>query len=189
MIQDQIIKRGINQVELIRAFYAVDRAWFVNKGMGKGVYGDHPLPIGHKQTMSQPYIVAYMLNQLDLKKTDKVLEIGMGSGYQTALLAELVAQVYTVEVIEALFKQTKDRLMNLNFNNIHYYLGDGYLGLKTKSPFQKIVVSCYSEDIPVNLYEQLDEGGKMILPIGNHFAQRLYLTFKEMSIPNNIYYE
>ncbi|MGM0495493.1 MAG: protein-L-isoaspartate(D-aspartate) O-methyltransferase, partial [Bacillota bacterium] len=142
-------------------------------------YNDHPLGIGHNQTISQPYIVAYMIDKLAIQKTDKVLEIGTGSGYQTAILAELAKEVYTLEIIKPLQIKAKKILINLNYNNIIFGQHSGYLGWKEYAPFDKIIVSAAARTIPEKLVEQLCEGGLMIIPIGHHFSQTLYLIKKK----------
>ena len=142
-------------------------------------YGDHPLPIDEGQTISQPYIVAYMTQALDLKPTDKVLEIGTGSGYQAAILAGICDSVYTIEFFEKLGKKAKSIFEKLEYNNILTKIGDGYLGWEEHAPFDAIIVTCSPTHIPEPLQKQLAEGGKMIIPIGKNFSvQQLVLLEK-----------
>ncbi len=129
---------------------------------------DSPLPIGHKQTISQPYIVAFMTSELRLSSTDKVLEIGTGSGYQAAVLAEIVDSVYTIEIVEPLGLEAKERLKRLGYNNVNVRIGDGYGGWPEEAPFDAIIVTAAVEEIPQPLIDQLSEGGKMIIPVGPH---------------------
>jgi protein-L-isoaspartate(D-aspartate) O-methyltransferase len=178
MLRNQIISRGIHDKRLHQAFLAVKRHLFVDDSNKAYAYGDHPLSIGYGQTISQPYIVAYMLDQLDLKSTDRVLEIGTGSGYQTALLSHLVQEVYTIEVVEELLNHTKRLLSDLGYENIFYKEDDGHLGWIEKAPFDKIVVTCASSTFPDELINQLKIGGKMIIPVGYSWIQHLYLISK-----------
>lgn len=178
MVKNQIISRGIHNKRIHQAFLDVKRHLFVNKDHRPYAYGDHPLSIGYGQTISQPYIVAYMLDQLDLQSTDKVLEIGTGSGYQTALLSHLVEKVYTVEVVEELLNHTRKLLNDLGNDNITYKLDDGHLGWVEEAPFDKIVVTCAASSFPDELINQLVVGGKMMIPIGNSWIQHLFLVTK-----------
>jgi len=179
MVKYQIKNRGINDPVLLDAFIKVPRHEFVEDNYKGYSYNDHPLGIGHNQTISQPYIVAYMIDKLAIQKTDKVLEIGTGSGYQTAILAEIAKEVYTLEIIKPLQKKAKKILNNLNYNNIIFGQHSGYLGWKEYAPFDKIIVSAAARTIPEKLVEQLCEGGLMIIPIGHHFSQTLYLIKKK----------
>ena len=139
---------------------------------------DYPLPIGHGQTISQPYIVAFMTEQLEPKPTDRVLEIGTGSGYQAAVLAELVAQVYTIEIIEELAQRAAADLKRLGYTNVHVRAGDGYQGWAEAAPFDAIIVTCAPEHVPQPLIDQLKEGGRMIIPVGRVWNQELVLLRK-----------
>ena len=177
MISEQIIARGISDKRVIEAMRRVDRRLFVSFLYRQRAYYDGPLPIGHDQTISQPYIVAYMTEALELNSDDVVLEIGTGSGYQAAILAEIVKQVYTIEIIEPLAREAQERLMRLGYKNIEVKYGDGYKGWPEHAPFDKIIVTAAPEDIPEELINQLKVGGKMILPAGAYF-QRLYLITK-----------
>jgi protein-L-isoaspartate(D-aspartate) O-methyltransferase len=142
-------------------------------------YTDGPLPIGNGQTISQPYIVAYMTELLNLNKTKKVLEIGTGSGYQTAILAELAGEVYSIELIEILGQNAKQILMDLAYTNLHLKIGDGYKGWPEDAPFDGIIVTCSPTKIPEPLIEQLAEGGIMVIPVGEQYVQELLVLTKK----------
>jgi protein-L-isoaspartate(D-aspartate) O-methyltransferase len=180
MIREQIIDRGITNKALIKAFYDVERHLFVPEDQKGNAYYDGPLPIGYGQTISQPYIVAYMTNELQIKPTDTVLEIGTGSGYQAAILAKLAKQVYTIEILEPLGNETKWRLAELGYKNIEVKIGDGYAGWEEHEPFDKIIVTAAAASIPEPLIEQLAEGGRLIIPLGaEHSTQQLVLIEKK----------
>jgi protein-L-isoaspartate(D-aspartate) O-methyltransferase len=179
MVENQIISRGVDDKEVIRAMLKVERHLFVPSAYMKEAYDDCPLPIGEGQTISQPYIVAYMTEVLQLKKTEKVLEIGTGSGYQAAILAECAKEVYTIELIEALGKRAEKLLKDIGYNNIHLKIGDGYQGWKEYSPFDAIIVTCAPTHVPEALKEQLAEGGLMVIPVGGSYAQELVVLTKE----------
>ena len=142
-------------------------------------YQDGPLPIGYDQTISQPYIVAFMTEQLRLRPGDRVLEIGSGSGYQAAILAELVADVYTIEIVEPLAKTAEATLQRLGYKNVHLKVGDGYKGWPEEAPFDAIIVTCAPDKVPQPLVDQLKDGGCMVIPVGERFAQQLYLLEKK----------
>ncbi len=178
MVKTQIIARGVSDEATLNAMKKVPRHKFVPSGEVKRAYQDGPLAIGYGQTISQPYIVAYMTEKLDLKSTDKVLEIGTGSGYQAAILSEIVRQVYTVEIIDELGKKAKTKLANLGYSNVHVILGDGYYGYKSQAPYDAIIVTAAAEYIPPPLIQQLREGGKMIIPVGTPFTTQ-YLILVE----------
>jgi protein-L-isoaspartate(D-aspartate) O-methyltransferase len=141
-------------------------------------YGDHPWPIGHGQTISQPYVVAFMTEQLDPKPTDRVLEIGTGSGYQAAVLAELVADVYSIEIVEPLARRAAATLGELNYTNVHVRAGDGYLGWPEAAPFDAVIVTCAPDHVPQPLVNQLKDGGRLIIPVGGGYSQDLVLLEK-----------
>ena len=173
MVEDQMIARGIHEKEIIDALLKVERHLFVPEEYRNMAYGDHPLPIGEGQTISQPYIVAFMTQVLDLKRTDRVLEIGTGSGYQAAVLGELSDYVYTIEINEPLGKRAKQLLKDLGYTNVKVKIGDGYKGWKEHAPFDAIIVTCAPTHVPGPLKEQLREGGRMIIPVGGFYDQRL----------------
>jgi len=180
MVKSQIEKRGINDKSTLDAMRKVERHLFVPENVQKNAYDDGPLPIGYGQTISQPYIVAYMTSLIEPKTGDKVLEIGTGSAYQAAILAEIVNTVYTVEIVTELGTQAKKRLNKLGYKNVEVIIGDGYNGLPDKGPFDAIVVTAAAEHIPPPLIEQLKDGGKMIIPVGSPFmVQTLILIEKK----------
>ncbi len=173
MVDKQMIARGIHEKDIIDALLKVERHLFVPTEYRGKAYGDHPLPIGEGQTISQPYIVAFMTQVLDLKRTDKVLEIGTGSGYQAAVLGELSDHVYTIEINEPLGKRSKKLLKDLGYSNVKVKIGDGYKGWKEHAPFDAIIVTCAPTHVPAPLKDQLKEGGRMIIPVGEAYAQKL----------------
>ncbi len=166
MVEDQIKARGIKDPRVLDTMLKVNRHLFVPSDMRHLAYQDSPLPIGGGQTISQPYIVALMTELLSLKGAERVLEIGTGSGYQAAILAELVKEVYTIEILEPLARQSEGLLKELNYKNIKVKTGDGFLGWPEFSPFDKIIVTCAPEKIPEPLLEQLVEGGRLVIPVG-----------------------
>ena len=180
MVNSQIKARGINDSFVLGAMRTIPRHKFVPEDLVTSAYFDSPLPIGHGQTISQPYIVAFMTEIIQAKKDFKVLEIGTGSGYQAAVLSHIVDSVYTIEIVEALYVQAKKRLEDLNYDNILVKNDDGYYGWKEKGPFDAIVVTAAAEFVPPPLIEQLKDGGKMIIPIGTPFTtQQLLLVEKK----------
>jgi len=165
--------------KVINALGRVPRHDFVPKNLQKSAYENRPLPIGHGQTISQPYIVAIMTQLLQVDKDDRILEIGTGSGYQIAVLAELVKKAYSIEIIEPLGKQAEDRLQGLGYKNIELRIGDGYYGWKEQAPFDAIVVTAAASHIPPPLIKQLKPGGRMLIPVGSRFMiQELLLVEK-----------
>lgn len=173
MIQSQIVARGINDSRLIDAMMKVPRHIFVEEAMAAQAYSDSALPIGEKQTISQPYMVALMTQMLHLTGTEKVLEIGTGSGYQTAILARLAARVYTIERIRTLALKARKALDSLGFLNINLRIEDGTCGWETEAPFDAIVVTAGAPDVPGHLIDQLDIGGRLVIPVGNQSEQLL----------------
>lgn len=171
MVQTQIKDRGVKNSRVLTAMLKVERHRFVPVELQSKAYSDQPLPIGEGQTISQPYIVALMTELLELKKEEKVLEIGTGSGYQAAILAELVKEVYTIEIVEPLAALAKNRLFELSYRNIHVKTGDGYLGWPEAAPFDAIMVTAAPDHIPKPLLNQLKEGGRLVVPVGTHFQE------------------
>jgi protein-L-isoaspartate(D-aspartate) O-methyltransferase len=179
MVTEQLKARAISDDRVLAAMDKVPREEFVPQDSRADSYTDQPLPIGYGQTISQPYIVAFMTEQLRLKSGDRVLEIGTGSGYQAAVLAELVAEVYSIEIIEPLAKNAEAILQRLGYKNVHVKIGDGYKGWPEHAPFDAITVTCAPDHVPQPLIDQLKEGGRMIIPVGDRFAQELYLLEKK----------
>jgi protein-L-isoaspartate(D-aspartate) O-methyltransferase len=173
MVKNQLIPRGIADENVLQTMGKIQRHLFVEEALAGEAYNDHPLPIGYKQTISQPYIVALMTEALELTEKDKVLEIGTGSGYQTAILAELSANVYTVERIEPLLERSKNLLLSLGYRNIYFKAYDGTFGWADFAPFDAIMVTAGAPKVPEPLLKQLADGGRMIIPIGNKYSQDL----------------
>jgi len=179
MVQHQIEARGINDPRVLAAFRRIPRHLFVSEALMDQSYGDFPLPIGEQQTISQPYIVAEMTQALDLDKDDRVLEIGTGSGYQAAILAEIVFRVYTIERIYPLYVKTRRLFDTLQYHNIVTKYSDGTTGWSDESPFDAIIVTAGAPDIPETLIKQLATGGRMVIPVGNQFSQDLMKVYKD----------
>jgi protein-L-isoaspartate(D-aspartate) O-methyltransferase len=180
MVRHQIEGRGISDESTLKAMKNVQRHLFVPEELKQNAYDDRPLPIGYGQTISQPYIVAYMTEIILPRKGQKVLEIGTGSGYQAAVLAEIVDTVYTIEIITELSNSAEQRLKKLNYKNVYVKNADGYYGWKEAAPFDAIVVTAAAEFVPPPLVEQLKDGGKMIIPVGSPFLnQNLVLIEKK----------
>jgi protein-L-isoaspartate(D-aspartate) O-methyltransferase len=179
MVDKQLKFRGIKDERVLAAMAKVPREEFVPADARPGAYDDGPLPIGYDQTISQPYVVAFMTEQLRPKRSDRVLEVGSGSGYQAAILGELVAEVYTIEIVEPLAKSAEATLQRLGYKNVHIKAGDGYKGWPEEAPFDAIIVTCAPEKVPQPLIDQLKDGGRMVIPVGERFAQQLYLLEKK----------
>ncbi len=176
MVDTQIIRRGIADQNTIEAMKKVPRHKFVPEYMRDMSYADTPLPIGMGQTISQPYIVAYMSELLTPGKGQKILEVGTGSGYQTAILAEIGCEVYTIEIVEPLAIYARKILNDMGYRNIHFKIGDGYLGWEIYAPYNGIIVTAAAPEIPEPLIAQLSENGKMVIPVGDDLQELLLVT-------------
>lgn len=179
MVIYQIQARGISERVVLNAFRNVPRHKFVLPEYIKYAYNDSPLPITEGQTISQPYIVAFMTDALNLKPADKVLEIGTGSGYQAAILAQICDSVYTIEIFESLYEKASALFAELGYTNIHCKVADGYKGWAEYAPFDAIIVTCSPTHVPKALKDQLAEGGRMIIPVGERRVQQLVLLQKK----------
>jgi protein-L-isoaspartate(D-aspartate) O-methyltransferase len=179
MVDGQIARRGINSSRVLEAFQNVPRQLFISKSQAPQAYQDSPLPIGSGQTISQPYIVAYMTYKLELQGDEKVLEIGTGSGYQAAILAELAGEIHSVERHEILGNAAAKLLEDLGYKNIQVHLGDGTKGLPELAPFQAIMVTAAGPEVPQPLLDQLDDGGRLVIPVGGRSGQVLELYRRE----------
>lgn len=180
MVKEQLTSPGrdISDERVLSAMATVPRHEFVPEAYKHQAYEDHPLPIGFGQTISQPFVVAFMSEQLRPLETNRVLEIGTGSGYQAAVLSSLVKDVYSVEIIEALGDRARETLQRLGYDNVHVRIGDGFEGWPEFAPFDLIIVTCAPEQVPDPLVEQLKEGGRMIIPVGTEGSQFLYVLEK-----------
>jgi len=178
MVKNQIIARGVSDPLVIEAMTTIPRHLFVSEALGETAYGDHPLPIGEGQTISQPYIIAEMTQALELNGDERILEIGTGSGYQAAVLAAIVDRVYTIERNNTLFINTKKLFDRLKYHNIVTKYSDGTLGWSQQSPFDAIIVTAGGKEIPEPLVKQLTIGGKLIMPVGGNLTQELIIITK-----------
>lgn len=176
MVENQIRSRGVKDPQVLLAMEQTPRHLFVPDGQRMQAYQDRPLPIGEGQTISQPYIVALMTELLQLEGDKKVLEIGTGSGYQAAILAQLAKEVYTIEIVESLAKSSKALLQQMGYDNVMVKWGDGYQGWPEKAPFDAIILTAAPENIPLKLVEQLKPGGIMVLPVGSHSQELKVIT-------------
>jgi protein-L-isoaspartate(D-aspartate) O-methyltransferase len=176
MVEEQLAGRDIADPQVLRVMGLLPRDRFVPEALRAHAYEDRPLPIGEGQTISQPYIVAYMTQALRLRPTDRVLEIGTGSGYQAAVLAHIVAQVYSIEIVPELASSARLRLQEMGYRNLEVRTGDGYLGWPEQAPFDVIVVTAAPNHVPPALVEQLCEGGRMVLPVGDHYQELVRLV-------------
>jgi len=179
MVRTQIEARGIKAPKVLAAFRRVPRHLFVSEALRDQAYGDYPLPIGEQQTISQPYIVAEMTQALDLGEDDRVLEIGTGSGYQAAILAQIVYRVYTVERKRSLYLQARNLFDKLHYHNIVMKYADGTKGWRDESPFDGIIVTAGAPQIPDVLIDQMGEGGRLVVPVGNQHTQELIKIFRD----------
>jgi protein-L-isoaspartate(D-aspartate) O-methyltransferase len=180
MVREQLLARDIRDPLVLAAMRKAPRHEFVPADLVESAYDDSALPLKLGQTISQPYIVAYMTQALELRGTERVLEIGTGSGYQAAVLAEIVPEVYSIEILPELQEQARATLAKLNYGNIHLRTGDGYIGWPDHAPFDRIIVTAAPEDVPQPLIDQLKEGGRMIVPLGKNI-QNLVIIKKEKS--------
>ena len=179
MVEEQLRRRGISDRRVLEAMEKIPRHFFVLGDYRDSAYEDRPLPIGEGQTISQPYMVAIMTQSLELKGRERVLEIGTGSGYQTAILAELAQKVFTIERIPALTERAQKALEDLGYPNISFRSGDGSRGWPEEAPFDGIMVTAGSPDVPPTLKSQLAEGGRLVIPTGPRFTQTLYILTRE----------
>jgi protein-L-isoaspartate(D-aspartate) O-methyltransferase len=173
MVEDQIEARGVRDPRVLAAMRKVPRDRFVPPDVASLAYADQPLPIGHGQTISQPYIVAYMSEALQVNENAKVLEIGTGSGYQAAILGELAREVYTIELVPELAERARTTLAALGYTNVHVRTGDGYLGWPDEAPFDAIMVTAAPDHVPQPLVDQLAVGGRLVIPVGGGFEQQM----------------
>jgi protein-L-isoaspartate(D-aspartate) O-methyltransferase len=178
MVAKEIEAAGVANERVLAAMRATPRHEFMPEGVRQYAYVDAALPIGDRQTISPPFIVAYMTQALDPQPTDRVLEIGAGSGYQAAVLSPLAAEVYTIEIVPRLGRRAEQTLKRLNYSNVHVRVGDGFQGWPEHAPFDKIIVTCSPESIPQPLIDQLKDGGQMIIPVGERYQQTLYRVTK-----------
>jgi protein-L-isoaspartate(D-aspartate) O-methyltransferase len=178
MVEEQLRSRGICDPRVLAAMGKVPREEFIASDDSRDAYGDHPLPIGAGQTVSQPYIVAAMVEALELRPRDRVLEVGTGTGYEAAILGELAAEVWTIERHEELSDRAREILARLGYANMHVVHGDGSLGLPEQAPFDKILVAAAAPRIPESLVAQLVDGGRLVVPVGNRFEQQVQIIRK-----------
>lgn len=178
MVEEQMAARGISDPATLEAMRAVPRHEFLPLRLRGEAYGDYPLPIGYGQTISQPYIVAFMTEAIRPRPGEKILEVGAGSGYQAAILAQMGADVYTVEIVEPLAEMAAQTLERLGYKNAHVRHGDGYRGWPEHAPFDAVIVTCAPDKIPPDLVTQLKDGGRMIIPVGGGMEQELVLLRK-----------
>ncbi|MDX9703113.1 MAG: protein-L-isoaspartate(D-aspartate) O-methyltransferase [Candidatus Auribacterota bacterium] len=176
MVEHQIVRRGITDKKVLNAIRKVPRHLFVPDDMVKHAYTDGPLPIGYNQTISQPYIVALMTELLKLNGTEKILEIGTGSGYQAAILAEIVNEVYSIEIVEPLAKRAQETIKKMGYENVYIKSGDGFHGWPEHAPFDGIIVTAAPREVPAPLIDQLKDNGRLVIPEGEYYQElRVYI--------------
>ena len=181
MVVNQLQNRDIIDSKVLQAMLTVPRHQFVDERIKESAYNDYPLAIGEGQTISQPYIVALMTQLLELKGGERVLEIGTGSGYQAAVLAEIVEEVYTVEIYESLSKKSEKLLKDLGYRNIHFKIGDGYYGWEEYAPYDAIIVTCAPDYIPPQLLQQIrDDGGRIVIPVGGIWMAQTLMKIEKI---------
>ncbi len=179
MVRSQIESRGVKDPTVLEAFRKVPRHFFVSEALRDQAYGDYPLPIGQQQTISQPFIVAEMTQALELRPDDRVLEIGTGSGYQAAILAQIVYRVYTIERLRPLYLQARSLFDKLRYHNIVTRCADGTNGWQEQSPFNAIIITAGAPKVPETLIDQLVEGGRLVIPVGNQHTQDLIKIYRD----------
>jgi protein-L-isoaspartate(D-aspartate) O-methyltransferase len=179
MVDEQLVRRGITDARVIAAMRTIPRHLFVEEALRERAYGDHPLPIGEEQTISQPYIVALMTSLLQLAPHHKVLDVGTGSGYQAAVLAEIARRVCSIERLPRLAQRARALLEDLGYRNVWVRVGNGTLGWPDEAPFDRVIVAAGGPSVPPPLFEQLAEGGRMVLPLGDDLGQVLTVVEKE----------
>ncbi len=188
MVDSQLIPRGINDNRVLAAMRRVPRHLFIDESQWYRAYDDMALPVGEGQTISQPYMVAIMTQLLDLSGKENVLELGTGSGYQAAVLAELSGEVYTIERFQSLSDHAREVIRNIGYENIHLRVGDGTLGWPEASPFDRILITAGAPEIPQPLIEQLSEGGIVLAPVGDRFSQQLIKVTKRKGVLSKEYH-
>jgi protein-L-isoaspartate(D-aspartate) O-methyltransferase len=176
MVAAQIEERGVHDPRTLAAMRKVPRHLFIPAALAGEAYADHPLPIGHGQTISQPYVVAFMTEALGLHGGETVLEVGTGSGYQAAVLAEIAARVYTIEIVVPLAEEARERLARLGYRNVEVRAGDGYQGWPEKAPFDAVIVTAAAPRVPEPLKQQLKDGGRLVIPVGDYDQELIVMT-------------